>query len=136
MLRASTVHPKVKQEQGSLGFLLESLGSIPPLNPPAGVGTENIEVHTCVVYISNEHQSYLSEPAVFEVLFELVVLMKNSLHAVSQLGHFSLQHEFILPCATELFLHHLQLHLYPLQIISNRIQKKRTITHVLTTEAD
>ncbi len=40
MLRVSIVRPKVKQEQGSLGFLLESLGSIPPLNPSAGVGTE------------------------------------------------------------------------------------------------
>lgn len=56
MLRASTVRPKVKQEQGSLGFLLESLGSSPPLNPPASVGTENIELHTFVVYISNSNE--------------------------------------------------------------------------------
>lgn len=58
---------------------------------------------------------YLPQTCLFQVLFELLVLQQNSLHAVSQLTHFGLQHEFVLSGAAQFFLHWLQLHFYVLR---------------------
>lgn len=54
---------------------------------------------------------YLPDTALFELLFELLVLQQDRLHAVPQLTHFGLQHELVLPGAAQLLLHRLQLHL-------------------------
>lgn len=59
--------------------------------------------------------SYLPETSLFEVLFELLVLQQDGLHAVSQLAHFGLKHELVLPGAAQLFLDGVQLHLYVLK---------------------
>lgn len=55
--------------------------------------------------------THLPQTALFEVLFELLILEQDCLHAVPQLTHFSLQHELVLPSAAHLLLHSLQLHL-------------------------
>lgn len=57
---------------------------------------------------------YLPQTSLLQVLFELLVLQQNRLHAVPQLTNFGLQHELVLSGAAQLLLHQLQLHLYVL----------------------